>query len=183
LRLHLSDVLYSLLIDGEPGLIYSILEAETDPKPLMPLRFIRYQISALKSYAELFKGKKLPVIIPILLYTGKRSPYPYETDFFDCFADPELARDTFFTPKLIDLSVTSDNEIMQHGKAAFVELVTKHIRDRDVLNLAYQLAELLKTHPLTRNLFRHMLNYVVDVGESESYDEFLKIIINQTTDD
>lgn len=182
LRPHVSDVLYSLEIDSKPGLIYCVVEAQTTPKKLMSLRIVRYQVAGLKKYAEKHPDGPLPVIVPVLLYTGKDSPYPYSTNFYDCFADPELARETFLNTKLIDLSITPDDEIKKHGQAAFLEIVSKHIRDRDILNLAHDLVELLKNYYITRELWLHMLNYVLDSGESQSYDEFLKIIIDQTTD-
>src|SRR6202453_3756365 len=65
LRAHLSDILYSLEIDNETGLIYCITEAESTAKKFMALRFVRYEASALKLFAERYKGKKLPVIIPL----------------------------------------------------------------------------------------------------------------------
>ena len=180
LRQHLSDVLYSLKIDGTIGLIYCIVEAESTPRRLIPLKFVRYQISALKHFAENNKGKPLPVIVPILFYTGAKSPYPYSLNFFDCFADPPLARETFLEINLVDIGSTPDDEIKTHGKAAFLEIVQKHIHDRDILNLAYDLVELLNMHTISRDLHLHMLNYAMKCGDCENFDEFLKIITDQT---
>lgn len=181
LKPHISDILYSLKIDEKPGLIYCVVEAQVNPKKLMPFRMVRYQVAGLKKYVEIHKEGPLPVIIPIVLYTGKKSPYPYSMNFYDCFADPALARETFLNPKLIDLTITPDDEIKKHGQAAFLEIVSKHIRDRDILNLAYDLVELLKNYQIARELYLHMLHYVLDSGESQNYKEFLNIIIDQTT--
>lgn len=35
--------------------------------------------------------KKLPLVIPVLFYTGKRSPYPYSPRWLDEFDDTALA--------------------------------------------------------------------------------------------
>ncbi len=74
-----------------------------------------------------------------------------------------------------------DDEIKQHGKAAFYELVSKHIFDRDMMNLAHDLSALFKALTLPRHLSKHLLNYVVRSGDSENYKEFLAFIIQNTT--
>ena len=181
LRPHMADILYELEINGKPGLIYCVVEAQNIPKKLMPLRMLRYKVAALKKYAEKHPNGPLPVIIPIMLYTGKDSPYPYSINFYDCFADPELARETFLNINLIDLSITADDEIKKHGQVAFLEIVAKHIRDRDIFNLANDLAELLENYYITGELWSHLINYVINSGESENYKEFLNIIIEKTT--
>lgn len=180
LRQHFSDILYSVKIDGERGLIYTLIESQSTPLILMPLRFLRYVASALKKYAENHKGKKLPVIIPMLLYTGRQSPYPYSLDLFDCFNDPVLARKTLLHPRLVDLSVIPDQTLKTHGFAAFLELTQKHIKDRDILNLARDITDLLRTHPIPRELYQHMLQYLLSSGESLDYEAFFKVIIERT---
>ena len=184
LRPYFLDVLYSVDIDDQTALIYILIEPQHKPLRLMPLRMLRYVLAPLKQYAEKHGDKaKLPVVIPIILYSGKRSPYPYSVDFFECFNDPELAKRVLLNPKLIDLSVLSGEELKAHGYAAFLELTLKHVQNRDMLKLAQYIVELLRDHPLTGNLFKHMLNYVLESGESENYDEFLNTIINQTATD
>lgn len=182
LKPHVADILYSLEINHEPGLIYCVIEAQDIPQKLMPFRMLRYQIAGLKKHAENHNNDKLPLIIPIVLYTGAHKPYPYSMNFYDCFADPQLAEKTFLQPKLIDLSVIPDAELKTHGYAAFLEIVAKHIRDRDILKLAYDIAELIRTYRLTRELYVHMLNYVLKEGETPNYNEFLKIIIDQSAE-
>ena len=81
------------------------------------------------------------------------------------------------------MSIIPDDEIKKHGQAAFLELVMKHVRDRDILNLAYELVDLLKIHFLPRDLFRHLLKYIVTMGEAKNYDEFLNVIIDRTKDE
>src|SRR6202453_3244393 len=181
LRQHYMDVLYAIEMDGEETFIFILIEPQHKPLKLMPLRLLRYVLSPLKEYAEKHgDNAKLPVIIPILLYSGSQTPYPFSLDIFESFTDPDLARETLLNPKLIDLSIIPDEELKTHGHAAFLELVLKHVRDRDILNLAHDLVHLLKNHPLTGQLFKHMLQYLIGTGESESYDEFLKVIIDHS---
>src|ERR1700677_33966 len=118
MRTHLADILYEVEIDGRAGFIYVLLEAQATALKFMPLRYVRYTSSIWKNHAENNPAKGLPVIIPLLLYTGRKSPYPYSLDFADCFEDPAFAREVLNQPvSLIDLSVTSDDEIKNHGQA------------------------------------------------------------------
>src|SRR6185437_325028 len=181
MRQHTTDILYSLKLDNKPGFIYCLIENQSKPEKLMALRFWRYQASILKHYAENNKGKSLPVIVPLLFYTGSQSPYPFSLDLADCFEDPMLAKEVLTGPiHLIDISVIPDDEIKTHGSAALLELVQKHIKARDILNLGYEIAALLRHFRISRDLAADMLKYVVLEGESQNIDAFLKIIQNET---
>ncbi|MDO8954358.1 MAG: Rpn family recombination-promoting nuclease/putative transposase [Gammaproteobacteria bacterium] len=166
----MTDVLYSLAIDNKPGLIYCLVENQSKPERLMPLRFWRYQASILKKYAENDKStmRKLPVIVPLLFYTGTQTPYPYSLDLAECFDDPILAGQVLSAPvKLIDLGVTSDDEIKTHGKAALLELVQKHIRERDIIALTREVIALLRSFHVGRDLASNVIKYLMSEGESQ----------------
>ncbi|HED1252855.1 TPA: Rpn family recombination-promoting nuclease/putative transposase [Citrobacter amalonaticus] len=50
--------------------------------------------------------------------------------------DPQLARQLYTEAfPLVDITVISDDEIMQHKRIALLELMQKHIRDRDLMGL------------------------------------------------
>lgn len=130
LRPYFLDILYSIEIDKQTAFIYILIEPQHKPLRLMPLRMARYVLAPLKQFAEAQGDKaKLPVVIPIILYSGSQSPYPFSVDFFECFTDPILAKQVLLNPKLIDLSVLSDEDLKAHGYAAFLELTLKHVQD------------------------------------------------------
>ena len=138
LKHYTSDILYSIDIDHQPGFIYCLVEAQSTPDKMMPFRFWHYQSLILNHYLKANPDiEGLPVIVPLLLYTGKRSPYPYSLELVDCFADKALAKTNLYKPAyLIDLSQMSDDEIKQHGQVALLEMVQKHIHARDLMNFA-----------------------------------------------
>ncbi len=174
MRAHVTDILYSLQIDGRQGFIYIIQEAQSTALRLMPLRYLRYKTSIWKQHAETHPSELLPVIVPIMLYTGKDSPYPYSLDFMDCFVDPVFAREVFHAPvHLVDLTVMPDSEIIVHGKVALLEIVQKHIRARDLLGLAHKMTQILRFHEITRDLYIDLLKYIVSEGDSPDFEEFL----------
>lgn len=178
---HVTDILYSLKIASKKGFIYVILEAQSTPDKLMPLRYLRYKTSIWKQFSENHPHDCLPVIIPMMLYTGKKTPYPYSLDFIDCFADPVFAREFFTKPiHLVDLTVIPDKEIIGHGQAALLEIVQKHIRARDILNLAHKIIAILHVQEIARDLFTDLLKYIVSEKDSSAFEEFFQIIVEKT---
>lgn len=90
LRQYFSDVLYSLKTTAGDGYIHVLIEHQSTPDKHMAFRLIRYAVAAMQRHLEA-GHKKLPLVIPVLFYTGKRSPYPYSTRWLDEFDDPALA--------------------------------------------------------------------------------------------
>lgn len=59
------------------------------------------------------------------------------------FADPDIARRVYGEDfPLIDITSTPDDEIMRHRRVAMLELLQKHIRQRDLMDLHEQLVRL-----------------------------------------
>src|SRR2546430_995733 len=78
------------------------------------------------------------MVVPLLLYHGIESPYPYSLCCLDCFADPNLARQLYASAfPLIDVTVMPDDEIIQHRRMALLELIQKHIRQRDLMGFVF----------------------------------------------
>ncbi len=98
----------------------------------MAFRLMRYAIAAMQRHIE--EGHKtLPLVIPILFYQGRRSPYPWSLDWLENFADPDTARQIYSTAfPLVDITVIPDDEIMEHRSMAALTLVQKHIWQRDM---------------------------------------------------
>ena len=146
LRKLISDVLWSLPIKGEKSYIYILAEHESGLKDhqLLPFRFHKYIIRIMERH--LAKGnKKLPIVIPILLYHGTTKGYPHSVSIYDCFEMKTLARKYAFRDlTLIDLTTMSDKSIADQGFRFFFELVLKYARDE---NLAIKLVESLVQYP------------------------------------
>lgn len=128
------DVIYRCLIDEKEGYIFFLIEHNSTAVELMAFRKLEYLVNLMNQH--LLQGhKKLPIVLPICLYHGKKSPYPYSTDIYDCFEDPILARELVFKPfQLIDLTIIPDDSLQQHGQAALMELLLKHYRRKDLAN-------------------------------------------------
>jgi len=60
----------------------------------------------------------------------------YSNDVYDCFDNPELAKEVSLQPfKLIDLTVMDDEQIQQHGLAALFQMLIKHHADKSIYRL------------------------------------------------
>ena len=104
LKLQVTDMLYSADFNGSPGYLYLLIEHQSTPLKLMPLRILKYMISIMENHSEMTNSDILPVVFPIIFYTG-RSPYKYSTYLFDLFGDlGNLAKQFLFDKyRLIDL--------------------------------------------------------------------------------
>ncbi|ECC7613570.1 Rpn family recombination-promoting nuclease/putative transposase, partial [Salmonella enterica] len=71
LRQYFSDVLYSLKTTAGDGYIHVLVEHQSTPDKHMAFRLIRYAVAAMQRHLEA-GHKKLPLVIPVLFYTGKR---------------------------------------------------------------------------------------------------------------
>lgn len=172
LKHHFSDILYSVKVAGVEGYIYTLIEHETTPHKLTPFKLLRYQIAIMKQHLD--QGNKtLPIVIPLLFYRGKKSPYPYTTDIFDCFENKALASEIFLKSyPLIDITVISDEELRQHKGIAILELVQKNIHQRDALEFIKDIALQVAEQFLTHEQFKSLLYYISQEGESEDFKGF-----------
>ncbi|WP_425475039.1 Rpn family recombination-promoting nuclease/putative transposase [Candidatus Williamhamiltonella defendens] len=158
------------------------LPNQSRPEKLMAFRLMRYAVAAMQRHLE--QGNDtLPVVIPLLFYQGETSPYPYSTHCLDCFSDPELAKSVYTQAfPLVDITVIPDEEIVTHRHVALMELVMKHIRTRDMLELSQEIASLLNQWVLPPELFRGLICYIVERGNTSDATQFLHQIAERATD-
>ncbi|MGL9725052.1 Rpn family recombination-promoting nuclease/putative transposase [Sodalis sp. (in: enterobacteria)] len=175
LRPYFSDVLYSLrTTTGGEGYIHVLIEHQSTPDKHMAFRLLRYAVAAMQRHLDA-GHKKLPLVIPVLFYTGKRSPYPYSTRWLDEFNDPVLAGKLYNGNfPLVDVTVIPDEEIMEHRSMAALTLLQKHIHRRDLADLMDNLATLLLTEHMTGQQLTSLINYLVQAGESSDAEAFVR---------
>ncbi|EDW4369033.1 Rpn family recombination-promoting nuclease/putative transposase [Salmonella enterica subsp. diarizonae] len=169
LRQYFSDVLYSLKTTDGDGYIHVLLEHQSSPDVHMAFRMTRYAVAAMQRHLDA-GHKKLPLVIPVLFYAGKRSPYPYSTRWLDEFDDPELAAKVYGgSYPLVDVTVIPDDEIMNHRSMAALTLLMKHIRHRDMMELLDSLPQVM-VEWISPEQVRILLSYMVNAGEAPAAD-------------
>lgn len=157
----------------------------------MPYRLLKYILAIcdthLAQQSMTHDKKKLPIIVPLVFYAGTRSPYPYSTDIYSCFENPELAKKVLFEPfSLLDITAMSDETLIEHGYAAVMELLVKHICQREIIPVIQR----IKGLPLFAQIFdigageyrRIVLKYITDKGETENKGQVIELLTDPSID-
>ena len=174
LRPYYSDVLYSLKTGKGDGYVHVLIEHQSSPDKQMAFRLMRYAIAAMQRHLDA-GHKTLPLVIPVLFYQGKRSPYPYSMNWLKMFDEPELAAALYSGAfPLADVTVIPDEEIMQHRSMAALTLLQKHIRQRDLKEYLDKLATLMLTEFMTRQQVRALINYMLQAGETPDAEALIR---------
>lgn len=174
LRAYYSDVLYSLKAGQSDGYIYALIEHQSSPDRHMGFRLMRYAIAAMQRHLDA-DNDKLPLVIPILFYHGQVTPYPYPMNWLQEFSEPELARQLYSNDfPLVDVTVISDDEIMTHRRMAILELLQKHVRQRDLAELLEQLVTLLLAGYTNNEQLTSLMNYMLQVGDTAAPENFIR---------
>ncbi|MEG0198703.1 MAG: Rpn family recombination-promoting nuclease/putative transposase, partial [Acinetobacter sp.] len=140
----------------------------------MAFRQMRYAIAAMQRHLEA-GHKTLPLVIPVLFYHGKQSPYPCSTHWLDGFSNPKLAGEVYSnTFPLVDVTVIDDNEIMNHRRMAALTLLMKHIRQRDMMELLDSLPRVM-VEWISPEQVRILIHYMVNAGEAPA-PEFMRAL-------
>ena len=152
-----SDILWSVKTREGDGYIYVVIEHQSREDIHMAFRLMRYSMAVMQRHIEHDKRQPLPLVIPMLFYHG--SPYPWSLCWLDEFAVPTTARKLYNAAfPLVDVTVVPDDEIVQHRRVALLELIQKHIRQRDLMGLIDQLVVLLVTECANDSQITALLN-------------------------
>eukprot|EP01084_Bolivina_argentea_P199584 341485_1 len=139
-------------------------------------------VTAIEMAVEKAKEIGYPLVVPILFYQGEATPYPLSMCWFDMFYSPELARRVYNSPfPLVDITITPDDEIMQHRRIAILELLQKHIRQRDLMLLLEQLVTLIDEGYTSGSQLVAMQNYMLQRGHTEQADMFYGVFRDRET--
>ncbi|HDM8071934.1 TPA: Rpn family recombination-promoting nuclease/putative transposase [Vibrio harveyi] len=174
-----SDVLYSMETESGVGYVYALIEHQSSPDKHIGFRMIRYAIAAMKQHLDA-GNDTLPLVVPLLFYHGKTSPYPYSTNWLDEFENPEIAKALYSQDfPLVDVTVIPDDEIIQHKRVALLELVQKHVRQRDLLDFTDTLVTLLLERLITTNQLESLVEYLLRVGETSNLEGLMRTLAQQ----
>ena len=91
------------------------------------------------------------------------------------FSEPELAGQLYGNDfPLVDVTVISDDEIMTHRRMAILELLQKHVRQRDLAELLEQLVTLLLAGYTNNEQLTSLMNYMLQVGDTAAPENFIR---------
>lgn len=140
----------------------------------MAFRLMRYAVAAMQRHLDAGHNA-LPLVIPVLFYQGKRSPYPYSMNWLQLFSESKIAKTLYSSGfPLVDLTTIPDEEIMQHRSMAALTLLQKHIRRRDLKEVLNQLALLMAAEFMTGQQLHALVNYMLQAGETADAGAFIR---------
>ena len=157
------DLVFACPIDHKPGYLYLLLEHQSTPDWLMPLRFIKADVGLIEDY---MKGKKArtpwPIIVNLCLYHGKKGkPYPYSVQVYDYFTDPLLAEQLGMLTRfhLLDLTGAEDKTLEGHKSVSLMEKLMKYSRDRELFKVIRQELDRLRDWLLGMGMRVHPIGF------------------------
>lgn len=123
----------------------------------------------------LFICRSISLVIPLLFYHGKTSPCPHSRRWLDGFSQPEVAERLYSQNfQLVDITTIPDEQLIQHRRVAMLELLQKHIRQRDMMDISEQLVSILSLGYTNRRQFKTLLNYMLQAGNAADPVAFLR---------
>ena len=180
LAVHYSDIVYRLELKENKcsAFIFNLIEHQSSPDKMMPLRILRYQLAIIQKYIEDNEGtEQLPIVAALVFYNGSSSPYPYYLDIADLFADKDIYSNASLGKfKLVDLTVIDDNEILQHKKLAILEILLKHINDRNFVEVTNKIIQALKiglSSGISNALIDSAFSYLINAKETDEFKQLL----------
>jgi predicted transposase/invertase (TIGR01784 family) len=91
-----------------------------------------------------------------------------------------LAGELYSAPfPLVDVTAIPDDEILAHKRVALLELVQKHIWQRDMIELLEPMVNLLLVGSATGEQLETLLNYMLQVGDTADPRAFTERLAQQ----
>ena len=173
------DVLVETKFNGVSGYIYVLVEHQSKPDEIMPLRIWSYMLKIMEYHITRNNTKVLPIVYPIIFYNGKKQ-YNYSTNLLDLFANKVLAKSILgdLAPiQLTELNQISDAELATLSHYCSLAIVMKHIHDKDSIALWKTVLQATQTHGgvVDIDTFLTIATYLMVVRKIETQD-FRRII-------
>lgn len=81
---------------------------------------------------------------------------------------------------LVDITIVPDDEIMQHRRIALLELIQKHIRDRDLIGMVDRITTLLVRGFTNDSQLQTLFNYLLQCGDTSRFTRFIQEIAERS---
>ncbi len=181
LRQKTADLLYTVPFRNSPGYMYILIEHTSSSHPRTPFRVFQYTDKIMEQHMRRNKSNILPIVYPIVFYTGER-PFRHSTDIFDMFGDEKkLARFIYSKSiSLIDLNHISNAELESFQYFQALGLVMKYIRSPKLLSSFQKALRVLDKLPGTNaediGYLQSTVSYIWEAAAAENFDPFAKMI-------
>jgi predicted transposase/invertase (TIGR01784 family) len=168
------DLLYSVKFNNQTGYVSVLLEHQSTPDKLMTFRIQKYMLRICDAHLKKHPKSKLPVIYPIIFYTGK-TKYTAPLSFWELFSEPKLAKQSFTDQiQLLELRSVKDIDLRNRYHSGIMMYLMSKIYQKDILPFLDVLLPILQTISKENfNLVEDMLYYILENAESQKKEEVL----------
>ncbi|MEM1244048.1 MAG: Rpn family recombination-promoting nuclease/putative transposase [Pseudomonadota bacterium] len=158
------DVLYRAKLNhkNQSVYLYILVEHQSTEDELIALRLLEYQTKIMRYHLSQTRQKCLPIIYPLVFYTGEKK-LASSIDLFDLFKEQkDLAKSLMFSPyRLIDVKQLSDEDLIAYQWAGALSFIYKHRALGDFVTHFQTLLQILKGIPNEgENYIFSMLKYI-----------------------
>lgn len=177
LKGHLVDILYSVNFGNKPGYIYVLFEHLSTSDEMIAFRLIKYMLNIMDHHIIKTKGKKLPLVFPIVIYTGN-AKYSAPKSIFDLFEEKSLAEEVFLRPyKFIDIKDIPDEELQQQIWFGLMARVFKY-KFTKMLEFVDKILPSLITVDQKGDIkfIDSVIKYIIKRDEIEDKDKFFDVL-------
>jgi len=181
---YFADILYRINLKGEPGYIYILFEHKSWEEKWIHLQLLSYMIKIWQLHRRQEKGDKLPIIIPLVLYHGRKR-WEVEVEFSGLFLGPKETLPEYipdFQYILYDLSRYSDEEIKGAVIPRVILLLFKHIFDPNLWSRLPSLLSMMQDLSRQETGLKYLetiLRYLFNTVEDMTVDE-IKGMVEKT---
>jgi len=157
-----SDVLYQIRFNADPAYLYFLFEHKSW-KPAFPaLQLLKNMAHIWETHVENYKGtKKLPVIIPLLIYHGEQK-WDVDTSFISFFDIPGTLRKYIpaFNFEVYDVSHMPEEDIRGVVELRIVLMAFRYIFHPEILSQLKKIFQLFREFE-DKNKFNQVLELLL----------------------
>ena len=183
-----SDMLYKVRIGNAQGFVYFLFEHKSYPDSLIHLQLIEYMVKIWRLGFKQAKRENLPVIIPLVLYHGKKR-WTVDKRFASLFEGP-VGELSGYIPDfefiLYDLSKYTDDQIRGTIMARVTMLLLKHVFEPDMADKLPDIFMLLKDlsdQETGLQYFESLIKYVFSNVEDITTEKIHTIVSNTLSEE
>ena len=175
-----SDMLLRVRLKGEGPhvLVYVLVEHQSKPDYWGPLRVWQYILSAWSQIIRDHEHRqiKLPLIIPIIYYSGKEE-WRYDLNLADLIEAPQPLVDLtlFGDVKLVDLHAIPDEELRRQIHLGVMNMALKQIFD-EVFKYEEVLIQIrgIENWPMLKRFILTCFRYIFSIREDADAEQMVR---------
>ena len=176
------DLIYSVNFGLDKGYLIALVEHQSTQDYKMPLRIMKYVLRICDDYLKKNKGGKIPLIYPILFYSGQKK-YTAPLSLYSLFANSERAKEFLTKPiQLVESSNFQKDDIRGSNYAGLMMYFMSKIRERDIFPFIHEVIESITkiSEDGDSAYIESILYYILEKADSEKVDgifsEFKKAV-------